>query len=556
MRRALGRETLGTMARGALPGPALLAADSATVFDGVLLAEVMASDRVPSVVPSPWPALGKQPLGVKRGRVVGGDIRLRWSDVDWTSQPDDAALPNTHFPGRLGEWSLERAIPLTPGAERRVALSVAALGVMNADGRGDAFADTLAVDGYPVRVSLLPSRAATYGQARTLFDGVGVGWRTQGETLRLLARDAAYRLSVPMLGLYGGVGGPEGTAALAGQPIMEIYGTVRTVTPQLVDPARLIYRIHARQADALLAVYDAGAPVTAGVDRGGYGALEGTAPAAGFYDWALTSTGSFFRLGSAPSGEVLFDARGDVQGGVFASSLPAIMRRILTRFDATISAAAWDSAEVWAPGAAGIVLADLVSVGEAVSRVAAGGALYWGDDGTGVITLGRLAIPSPAPGLLFDVRNITGEVEELDPAPVYWRVRAGWRRNWTTLTATDLVAPPTITEARRLELTQPQRVVAVADAPRRQQYRQAEELILDTLYDDEASAVGLAENLLDLYAPGRRVYRVPTGVGGYGAPLGQTVRLDWPRLGLNGGRNARVLGQVARGSRVDLLVVG
>lgn len=556
MIEALGAETLGTATDGLLPGPALLAADSASLVDAVLLAEVEASDAPPVAVVAPEPPLGLEPIGVGGGAVVGGTIHLRWSDADWTSQPDDAALPNTHFPGRLGEWSIERTIPLTVGAERRLAVAVAALGLLNADGEGDGYPDTLAVDGYPLRVSLLPSRAARYGEARTLFAGVGASWRTQGQSLRLLARDQGYRLAVPMLGLYGGVGGPEGGADLAGTPIMEIYGTVRTVTPQLVDAARLIYRVHARQADALLAVYDAGAPVTAGVDRAGYGALETTAPAAGFYDYALTPTGSFFRLGSPPSGAVLFDARGDVQGGEFASSLPAIMRRILTRFDAALEVGAWDSALIWAPGAAGVVFAEPLTASEAVSRVAAGGALYWGDDGTGLITIGRLAVPSPAPGLLFDERVILDDVEELDAAPLLWRLRMGFRRNWTALTATDLVAPPTITEARRLELTQPQRVVVASDAPRRGQYLLAEELALDTLYDNEADALALGENLLDLYAPGRRVYRVPVGIGGYAATLGSTVRVDWPRLGLAGGRNVRVLGQVARGTRVDLLVVG
>lgn len=545
----------GISTAGAMPGPSLLAAEGGSLIDAVLLAEIQASDRVPSIVPAPWPAGGTEAGGIIPGSVIGSTVQIDVSDFDWTSQPDDTR-PNVHFPGRLGDWSIERGIPLSLTAERRLAVAVAALGIMNADGAGDAYADGLAVDGYPVRVALLPRRSSAYSEAQTLFQGIGRGWRTQGETLRLLARDQGYSLDVLMPGLYGGTGGADGGEDLVGLPIMEIYGIVRTVSPQLVDPARLIYRIHARQADALLAVYDAGAPVTAGTARSDYAALEATAPSAGFYDWTLTASGSFFRLGSSPSGEVFFDARGDAPGGAYTQTLAGMMRRILLRFGANLVPGAFDSAEIWAPAAAGIVFAEPLTVASAVSRIAAGGALYWGDDGAGLVTVGRLAAPTPSPGLLLDERVILGEVEEIEPPQLLWRIRAGYRRNWTALTSTDVVAPPTITEARRQELTQPQRVVSVADASRRAQYLLAEEVTLNTLFDEEAPAQGLAQNMLELYAPGRRVYRVPTGLAGYGAALGQTIRVKWPRLGLAGGRNLRVLGQVARGLRVDLLAVG
>lgn len=553
MNGPIGTLPIGLVEPGALPAVALLAAEQASVTDQVLLVEVEASDRPGTVEPTPWPALGTQPIGVRPGPVISGTIVLRWSDRDWTSRPDDTR-PNLHLPGRVGEWSLERTIPLRPDGERRVAQAVAALGISNADGAGDAYADGLAVDGYPVRVSLLPSRAARYAEARLVFDGVGAGWRTQGETLRLLARDQGYRLEVPLLGLYGGTGGADGTADMAGLPIMEIHGIVRTVTPQLVDPARQIYRFHARAAAELLAVYDAGAPVTLGVARAGYAALDATAPAGGTYDFSLSAEGSFFRLGSNPGGAVFCDARGDATGG-YVAALPAIMRRLLSRAVVPIEASSFASAEAWAPGAAGIVFSAQLSIGAAVTQVAAGAALYWGDDGTGRISVGRLAAPVQA-GLMFDQRTIVGEVEELDPPPTLWRLRMGYRRNWTTLSATDVVPAPTITEARRMDLIQPERVAVVADVPRRAQYLLAEDLAMPTLYDNEADAAGLGANLLSLYAPQRRVYRVPVGTSGYGVTLGQSVRVQWPRLGLAAGRDVRVLGQVARGSRVDLLVVG
>jgi hypothetical protein len=552
---ALGTVPTGIATAGTPPPSGLLAAESGSVVDAVLLAEIEASDRVTAVVPEPWPATATEPTGIIPGSVIGGTVRIDVSDLDWTSQPDDTR-PNTHFPGRLGEWSIERGIPLGLTSERRLAVAVAALSIMNADGAGDAYGGGLAVDGYPVRVSLLPRRSSAYSEARTLFAGIGRGWRTSGETLRLLARDQGYALDVLMPGLYGGTGGADGGAELVGQPIMEIYGIVRTVTPQLVDPARLIYRIHARRADALLAVYDSGAPVTAGIARAGYADLVANTPSPGFFDWSLSADGSFFRLGSSPSGSVFFDARGDAPGGAYTDTLAGMMRGILQRFGATLATGAFDSAELWAPAAAGIVIQEPITVSEAVSRIAAGGALYWGDDGAGLVTIGRLSPPSPSPGLLLDERVILGDVEEIEPPQLLWRIRAGYRRNWSTLTSTDLVAPPTITDARRQELTQPGRAVTVSAASRRAQYLLAEEATLNTLFDEEAPAQSLAQNMLDLYAPGRRVYRIPTGIAGYGAALGQTIRVVWPRLGLAAGRNLRVLGQVARGTRVDLLAVG
>ncbi|RVT99104.1 hypothetical protein EOD42_03075 [Rhodovarius crocodyli] len=526
----------------ALPQPAL--------SDAVLLVECTATDGILTTLGGAL-TLGAEPVGILPGGLTGGQVPLQWSDVDWTSQPGDLR-PSTHFEGRLSDISLERALPLDPSAERRVAAALGEIIIDNTDGAYDGTAEGLAIDGRPVTLSLLGSRGAAYADRRVLFAGVGRAWRTDRRQLRINVASLAYVLDVPMLGLYGGTGGADGGEDLAGKVVPEAWGRVRNVPPPQLDAGLLIYQLHAREIGEITGVYVRGAPLDAGAGYGTYSALAAATVLPGTYAWAITPTGSYMRLGSSPDGTVTADLWGQPGG----ASIPRMMRLVLARGGVLANPATFDSAEGYVPGTAGIWLAEQLTFADAINRLAAGGGLWWGDDGSGSVVVGRVSAPAGPGGVALDQDSILDDLEPLEPPVPAWRVVLTYRRNWSPLSGTDLVPEPTITEARRLELAATGRSTAVQIDARRVRNAQARDIALETLFDDEGDAAVLGNNILTLLAPGRTLWRVPGGLSGWGLALGQQARLTWPRYGLAAGRDVRVVGQSARGNRLDLTVLG
>jgi hypothetical protein len=548
----LGDLILGDAELPPLPAFDLLAPDQPSTSDAVLLIEALATDGTVTVTPASV-ILGDAIMGDGLATVTGGTVALDWSDRDWTSLPTDTR-PNVHFAGRAADVTIDRALPLRPDGARRVAVAIGDIGLSNADGHLDGTARALAVDGQPITLSLLRTRASAYADRRVIFQGIGADWRADARSFRIRARDLTYTLDVPMLGTYGGTGGADGNADLKGKAIPEVWGLCRYLAPvALGDGGMQIYQLHARQVQAITAVYVRGAPVTAGTQRASYAALAAASVAGGTYDWTITPAGSFIRIGSAVDGTVTADLRGDASAG-YAGTIPAIMRAIIARAGGTFSAAGFANLDAICPGTAGLYLADQVTFADALTRLAAGGALWWGDDGAGVVTGNRVAAPFGSSGILLDETVIVADIEPLDPPSIAWRVTVGYRPNWTPQSGTDLVS--ILTDARRLELTEARRTVAEADAARRARNAQALDITIETLLDDESEAQGVAQNVLSLMRPGLSLFRVPCNAYGLGLALGSQVRLVWPRYGLAGGLDVRVVGQTIRGRRADLLVIG
>lgn len=550
-------------ARGfaALPAPAAFtAATQDSVCDAVFLVELQPTTgaaAAPAYKPLTW---GTGPWGtLPYPMAAAGTVRLDVSDRDWTSRPTDTRA-NVHFEGRAGAPQFDRSIPIVPGSGR-AAVSIGEVQIANADGAFDGAPDALAIDATPARILALPKRSSLYSEAAPVFAGQGLDWWADQGALHVRLRDAGYLLDVPLLSLYGGTGGADGGAELAGKPIRQTYGLCRNVSGDLVSTGLLIYRVHDRLAAGVDAVYVSGAPVTwDGNTYASYAALAAATVASGRYTKWLGADGSGWRLGTSPGGTVTADVRGDAVGGYVADTA-GVVRRLLERGVATsaLALSSFASMAAYLPGVVGYHLAETKTIAAAATEVAVAAAAWWGDAGDGLLSVGRLAAPVGG-GLAFGPEQIVGEVEAMalpdDIGPCVWRVEAGCRRNWTPLQGTDIAPAPTLTEQRRQELAAPSRRVAVGLTSRQSRNQLAKAITLETLFDAEADATALCNNLLDLYAAGRRYYRVPVGMAGYLARLGDTVQVTWPRFGLAGGKALRVVGQRAQGRRVDLLCFG
>lgn len=489
---------------------------------------------------------------------------IRASSRDWTGNPDDTERPDTHFIGRLAEIDFERSLPLLPTSESRIAITQAEFSLANMDGFFDGVINdsSLSIDNREVNVYLLPSRAADFSERATVFAGVGNSWVPRKDALSLKATGINYSLSSPLLSLYGGTGGGDGTASMAGLPIMEVFGQCLNVSPQIVDPTKLIYRFHATQAQSIDGVYVRGAPVTAGVNRADYTALAASTPTAGQYDYTLTSSGSYIRLGSNPDGIVTMDVKGDATGG-YLNTVPMIAQRLLLRgINADrIDSAAFTSMNYIASGTAGIAFTEQTTIEAAVSSLVHGIAGFWGDRGDGLLTIGRFNVPSGSSGLLFDVTNIYDEVTpDSIPDDIYpsiYRAIASYAKNWTPMNGQDVVSAPTITETRRTELQQVYKTAQFLDSTRLTVNPNARSLpVLETFFANSADAQAIADTLGNIYQAGRQLYTFTVGYSGYAMRLNDEIKLVWPRYGLTEGKFLRIVRLRNRGRFVTITAFG
>ncbi len=549
--------------------PADLLQDSSA--NPVFLFEITPSDgslEAPTYVPM---VLGLYTLGTLPYKsATSGTTSFYFSDADWTermrqsvSAPAFSDRENTHYEGRCQSPSLDRTIPVTPEAGVRSVLSVGEISFNNSDGYFDTLIDQYAVDGRNVKILLLNSPSNVYAQAVQVFSGVGVDWVAQKDQMTLRIRERSYNLDVPLLTLFGGTGGSDGTSSNQGHPIPQAYGICRNITGELIDPGKLIYRFHDRTANDVLAVYDRGAPVTKGTSFATFSELLAASTAGGTFDYCLSSSGSFFRLGSSPSGSVTADVEGDAEGG-YVSSTGSIIKRLMLRgtLIADINTQSLDDIDLEMPGDIGCYFNAQVDISSAIDQLCIGTFTFWGDIGDGLLGVYQFRDPSgETPLYSVDEFAVTGEIEPTnlpdDIGPTVWRRRVAYRLNWTPMSGTDIVPAPTITEDRRKQLQDPNMLASIGIADRQVKNLLAVDApTLVSMFDNYDDAFAIANVLLDLYNPGRGLWMVPVGLFGYRVRLNDVIRLKWPRFGFQNGKNVRVVGISYNGTQVTLTVFG
>lgn len=126
--------------------------------------------------------------------------------------------------------------------------------------------------------------------------------------------------------------GVEGNADdLKGKPKPRCYGRVFNVSPPLVNTSKLIYQVHDGLIEEIQMVYDRGVALTQGDNVGSLASLLSTTPASGEWDYYYGTEGSYFRLGSSPSGGITADVKGDKYGGTYRTTVGDIVKTIAER---------------------------------------------------------------------------------------------------------------------------------------------------------------------------------------------------------------------------------
>lgn len=485
---------------------------------------------------------------------------FRASTLGYASRPTDAEGVIL-WPALLRQAvSVDRVLGLEPWSGG-AGLSWGDLELEAPAGTWDADVESTNTDGRKVTVYL---GAQTYDADRGLwldpssrdlavvFAGLCGDWSLDEETLRLPVRDWTALLERPWANtIYGGSGGAEGTADLAGQPKPWLRGAAREITPVLIDPTNRIYQ-YADGPTTLVQVYERGyAGFTDAGDVADYAALVAASPAAGAY--VSAEAVGMFKLGATPAGAITVDAQGSFPVAGYKSGLADIARYILTE-DMGLPSEAIDTAAF---------------SGLAIDRSWTGG--IWSGQGESAVeiiarllrSLGARLLPArtgrlrpylvQAPGTLAAADKLTTaqiiRVEAValpqNLAPPPYRIRVGYDRRYTTQ-GSDLSS--SLSAARVQELARPWSTAAWASGEISQQYRNpSTPPLVETCLDTDADAQALADVLGGLWGAKRYLFDVDVPVAvGMPRDLGDSVAITYPLGPLRNGALAVVVGQTLR----------
>ncbi len=375
------------------------------------------------------------------------------------------------------------------------------------------------------------------------------------DSVRVLIRDNQLDLAKPLQQIrYAGTNslpnGLEGVADLKNKPKPLIYGRVFNIAPPQVNTDRRIYQLHDGSAlQSVDAVYDRGAPLSAGAAYSSQADMEGNIPSAGQYRVWNSAAGCFFRLGSAPSGTVTADA---TQGAAASNRTVAqLWNAILLK--AGITAGSISSADVTALDAAVSYEAGVFashdadeSAIELLDDLCNSVGAWYGTDALGTFRIGRVVLPNIANsvGTLTAVNVVS--IQRIAPRdagvgiPV-WKVKLGFQRYHEV--QDDLTA--SVADARKSQLSQEYRREEASDATVKTANPLSPEIEINTQLTTLADASAEASRRLTLYKTRRDMYRVTVRVDQSLASvldLGKVVTLQLNRYGMSSGKAFLITG--------------
>lgn len=490
--------------------------------------------RVERVTASGRAVAGRHGAGrtVPLGQAVS-EITFRWSDREWTGEPDDPDMPHLSYDGRAAvPFRLARALPIEPEDSPRIARQLGEIELINADGGLDRAVDEVAVDARPVRVLFGP-RGGRRRDFEPVLDGLAEKWERDDALVRLHVRDRRYGLDRRLQqDLYAGSGGVEGGEAAAGRPKPLLWGRCLNVRPVPIDPALLVWQVSVGPILAVDAVYDRAAALAHDADYPDWDALAAATVPAGSYATCLTL--GLIRLGAPPDGLVTADARGRIVAGLgYVDTVDTVARAIL-RVDAAVPAARIDAGS-WAQlaGLGGeigwhVSADEAPSVEETLDAIVRRAGGYWGTDRRGRLRAGRLVPPEArTPSFRFDAASALA-FRLIETRKARWRERVGYARNWTLQRGEDIAAG--VDQLRKQRIAQESEIATAADIDVRVRHPDAIDGLLPALFTGAGPATALAERLVALHGRDRGLWQLDLPRSAHALDLGMVISVTWPRL--------------------------
>jgi len=476
-------------------------------------------------------------------------VSLYYSDHGFVTEPGDSPASQYFAPRVVSALNFERHLFQRGLIGGRSIPNFGEIVLANADGRLD---DLLAYGWDDRRVQvLLGGEDFAYGDFGIVFDGTAEQVEVTDEVLTVRLRDWQHKLDKPLQGtLYAGTGGDEGGSDLSGVRKPMAFGRVLNVRPAMVDVGAGRYQVHDGAIEDVDALYLGGIAYTK---------ITGT-PAANQY--AVDTATGFVTVGGAPLTEqVTCDVKGATLGGTYLRAVADIVEEIVTS-QGGLSAGGLDTASFTTLNTAngstvGVYVDGTASrtVLEVLDELIASIGGYYGFDRSGKFEVGRLEAPGGTPAATFTAVEIL-EIDRQATALSVHRVRLGYQPNWTVQVEFQLNGGATAD--RRAFTARDFRHVTAEDGSVLTKHPLAGDLEVKTLLDGNADASTEASRLLNLYKVDRDLFRVRVKTQPFALELADTVRLSYPRFGLDAGKDFRVIGLVedAALSEVELACWG
>lgn len=253
---------------------------------------------------------------------TGEIFQIRYfSDVDYTTRPHDKLAKNRSYAPRIiSALDFSERSPRTPEGKRRVVRQSGSFRLSAADNELDSLVHDYTVRGQVGKLRLLPRWKAiklTSGPlvdirqhdleaSRQIAEVYCNDWKQDRGEVEVTTNEPEFLLSrVLNRFIYGGTGGADGIASLAGIRKPVVIGKPWNVTPRLISEAFWIYQAHFSALDSIFYVRDKGVRLTFTADYPTYAALALAPLNIGEYATCLAE--GMFRLGGEPAGKVTCD---------------------------------------------------------------------------------------------------------------------------------------------------------------------------------------------------------------------------------------------------------
>jgi hypothetical protein len=463
----------------------------------------------------------------------------------YASLPGDA-LTNQPFRGVLRSFSFTRSImqndigQFTTGSGQLI--------IDNADAEYDFLPLSYAIDGRPITLKV-GRRDASYDQAFTLARLTASAWNIDTDSITIDLVDFSYKLEVPMQpNVYGGTGGVDGGADLAGKRKPLCFGNPQNISPVALVPSLLIYQVHDGSVAGIDNVYDKAAALIGDGDVANYAALTAASVATGHYK-TCNSLG-LFKLGSAAAGLVTADVRGENGAGYIEKSADivrwALGHRTVLQDPADLDTGSFATVNAAQPAPIDYFIGpdDNLTVAAFIQNVM-GGIGGWGGhklDGTFEVRI--FNAPSGSSMASFVRGDMLGGDIKREPLPSKYqppayRWRVPYQRNWTVQTS-DLAG--SVSATRRAFLSQDVRLAEASSATIQTDHPFAQDRDpVASYFKNQADAAAEAARLIDLFKTTRAVYRMTVPRRALRRDVGDQISVTHPRFDLSQGRAMIVL---------------
>ena len=393
----------------------------------------------------------------------------------------------------------------------------------NADGGLDALAG-YAFDGRAITIKV-GAAADAFSTYSTIFTGTAdsIAWTDTRISIRL--RDSQLLFESVVQGtLYGGTGGTDGGDDLQGKPKPLTFGIVKNVRAVRVDPTNAIYQVHDGQIEAIDAVYDNGATVSAS-------------------DYTADLTNGRFTLDSATTGTITADIQGSKTGGTYVSSVANIIERVVKDFgglsSGDLDASSFTALQSANSSGGGVYVDRPTRIQIILDALANSIGAYFGYNRAGKFQVGRVEAPGSTVADTYTANEIL-EIQRKPTAIPPFRTIVRHTLNNTVQDPARLATGASA--ARRALSAQQYREEVVTDTAVQTKHLEAGVLEVNTLLTVAANAATEATRLQALYGAERAIYRVRLKIQPFARELNDTVQVTFARYNLTSGKKFRVVG--------------